>query len=109
MLTYGIAPAETLSYTWKYRVMSDFKVTQRMWNDLVLSHNKLVDKVKKLEGVALSRIPTPTKLCIRCGEKEAFIGGYCSECNITASQERADLIRKSKLDLINEEDDLYNE
>ena len=29
--------------------MSDFKVTLEMWNELVLSHNKLVDRVKELE------------------------------------------------------------
>jgi len=29
--------------------MRDFKVTQIMWNELVLNHNKLVDRVKELE------------------------------------------------------------
>ena len=29
--------------------MSDFKVTLKMWNEFVLKHNKLVDRVKELE------------------------------------------------------------
>lgn len=28
------------------------------------------------------------KLCMRCGEKEATVGGYCSDCNTLAYEER---------------------
>jgi len=29
--------------------MSDFKITRRMWNKLILAHNKLHDRVRALE------------------------------------------------------------
>jgi len=53
------------------KYMSDFKVTQRMWNDLILGHNKLVDRVKKLEGAPLPSSPTPP--CPACGSTRVRI------------------------------------
>lgn len=42
-----------------------------------------------VEGLRKILVPSkPLNLCIRCGEKQAYIGGYCSECNEIASQER---------------------
>ena len=50
-----------------------------------------------VEGLRQIFVPSKqSKLCIRCEEKEAEIGGYCSECNILASQERYNVRQKAK-------------
>ena len=95
----SVATGHTKTYwTYKLEEIESVLKNQSRWLKLVLLQLKgktSEEQYQRLENYLKENDPdidlstdSKTKMCMRCGVREATVGGWCSECNTLECQER---------------------